>query len=250
MAEQRIQKILSQAGVASRRQAERLIVEGRVTVNGATITELGSKADLDRDHIKVDGRLIRAPRGHVYIALNKPIGAVTTVADPEGRRTVMDLLHGVKARVYPVGRLDYRSDGLLLLTNDGELANAIMSAHTHLPKTYLVKVNGELAADQERQFREGVPLSGRRTLPAGLKVIRKAVNPWYEVRLTEGRNNQIRLMFKHFGRLVEKLRRVRIGPVELGPLKPGQFRHLAAAEVAELQRAVRKSPPPRKAGAA
>lgn len=250
MPEERIQKILSQAGVASRRQAERMVQEGRVAVNGAVITELGSKADLERDHIKVDGRLIHAPRHQVYIALNKPINTVTTVSDPEGRPTVMDLLRGVKERVYPVGRLDYHSDGLLLLTNDGELANAIMSAHTHLPKTYVVKVNGELTPEQERQFREGVPLSGRRTLEAGLRLIRKAANPWYEVRLTEGRNNQIRLMFKHFGRLVEKLRRVRVGPLELGPLKPGQFRHLSVEEVRKLQRTVQKAQgAPRPAGA-
>src|ERR1035441_2600447 len=165
MSEERIQKILSQAGVASRRQAERLLQEGRVAVNGAVITELGSKADLERDHIKVDGRLIRASKHQVYIALNKPVNTVTTVSDPEGRPTVMDLLRGVKQRVYPVGRLDFHSDGLLLLTNDGDMANAIMSAHSHLPKTYVVKVNGELTLDQEKQFREGVPLSGRRTLP-------------------------------------------------------------------------------------
>lgn len=244
MPEERIQKILSQAGVASRRQAEKMIQDGRVAVNGSVVTELGSKADLERDHIKVDGRLIRAPKHHVYIALNKPVNTMTTVSDPEGRPTVMDLLRGVKDRVYPVGRLDFHSDGLLLLTNDGELANAIMSAHSHLPKTYVVKVNGELTVDQEKQFREGVPLSGRRTLPAGLRLIRKATNPWYEVRLTEGRNNQIRMMFKHFGRLVEKLRRVRIGPLELGPLKPGQYRHLDAEEVRALQRAIRKSSAP------
>jgi pseudouridine synthase len=250
MPEERIQKILSQAGVSSRRQAERLIQEGRITVNGAVVTELGTKADLDRDHIKVDGRLIRAPKHKVYIALNKPINTMTTVSDPEGRPTVMDLLRGVKDRVYPVGRLDFHSDGLLLLTNDGELANAIMSAHSHLPKTYVVKVNGELTLDQEKQFREGVPLSGRRTLPAGLRLIRKAANPWYEVRLTEGRNNQIRMMFKHFGRLVEKLRRVRVGPLELGPLKPGQYRHLDAEEVRALQRAILKSSaPPRRTAA-
>jgi 23S rRNA pseudouridine2605 synthase len=241
MPEERLQKILSQAGVASRRQAERMIQEGRVAVNGAVIAELGSKADLERDHIKVDGRLIHAPKHQVYIALNKPINTVTTVSDPEGRPTVMDLLRGVKERVYPVGRLDFHSDGLLLLTNDGELANAIMSAHTHLPKTYVVKVNGDLTPEQEKQFREGVPLSGRRTLPAGLRLIRKAANPWYEVRLTEGRNNQIRMMFKHFGRLVEKLRRVRVGPLELGPLKPGQFRYLSGEEVRALQRAVQKA---------
>ena len=165
---------------------------------------------------------------------------MTTVSDPEGRATVMDLLHGVKERVYPVGRLDYHSEGLLLFTNDGELANAIMSAATHLPKTYLVKVNGALTADQEQKFREGVPLSGRRTVPAGLKMMRDADNPWYEVKLIEGRNNQIRMMFKHFGRLVEKLKRVRIGPHRPGPAKPGEFRHLDADEVEKLKRAIQQ----------
>src|SRR5690349_18185508 len=154
----------------------------------------------------------------------------------------MDLLRGVKERVYPVGRLDYHSEGLLLLTNDGEMANAIMSSATHLPKTYLVKVNGALTAAQEEQFRRGVPLSGRRTLPAGLKLIHAAENPWYEVRLFEGRNHQIRQMFKHFGRLVEKLKRVQIGPVELGALKPGEFRYLGAEEVGRLRRALRRAP--------
>ena len=239
--EERLQKILSQAGVASRRQAEKIMVEGRVTVNGVTITELGSKADLERDHIKVDGKLLRPPKSQVYLAMYKPNNTVTTVKDPEGRATVMDLLRGVKERVYPVGRLDYHSEGLLLFTNDGDLANAIMSAATHLPKTYVVKVNGSLSSDQEQQFRDGVPLSGRRTMPAGLKLLHAADNPWYEVKLFEGRNNQIRIMFKHFGRLVEKLRRVRIGPIEIGPLKPGQFRHLDDGEVEKLKRAIQKS---------
>src|SRR5215472_10517088 len=210
MASERLQKILSQAGVASRRQAEQIILEGRVTVNGAVVSELGSKADLECDHIKVDGRLLRAPKHLIYIALNKPNNTMTTVSDPEGRTTVMELLRGVKERVYPVGRLDYHSEGLLLLTNDGEVANAVMSAATHLSKTYLVKIKGSLTTEQEEEFRRGVPLSGRRTMPAGLKLLREADNPWYEVRLTEGRNQQIRLMFKHFGHLVEKLKRVRI----------------------------------------
>ena len=239
MPEERLQKILSQAGVTSRRQAEKYIVDGRVSVNGAVVTELGSKADLGRDHIKVDGRLIHAPKHQVYIALHKPNNTVTTVSDPQHRTTVMELLRGVKERVYPVGRLDYHSEGLLLLTNDGDLANAITSAATHLPKTYLVKANGALSTDQEEKFRQGVPLSGRRTMPAGLKMVHDAENPWYEVRLYEGRNNQIRLMFKHFGRLVEKLRRVRIGPIDLGALKPGEFRYLSAEELHKLQRAVR-----------
>ncbi len=245
MALERIQKILSRAGIASRRHAEEMMREGRVTVNGAVVTELGSKADLEQDHIKVDGKLIHAPKRLVYIALHKPDNTVTTLDDPEGRQTVMELLHGVKERVYPVGRLDYHSEGLLLLTNDGALANSILSAATHLPKTYLVKVNGRLTGEQEQSFREGIPLSGKRTMPAGLRLLREAENPWYEVRLYEGRNNQIRLMFKHFGRLVEKLKRVRIGPLELGSLRPGQFRHLTDQEVHQLQRAV--APPRRRA---
>jgi 23S rRNA pseudouridine2605 synthase len=241
MAEERLQKILSQAGVASRRRAEKLMLEGRVTVNGTAVTELGSKADWDRDHIKVDGKLIHAPKRQVYLALNKPNNTVTTVTDPQHRATVMDLLRGVKERVYPVGRLDFHSEGLLLMTNDGELANAIISAATHLSKTYVVKVTGELSEDEAQKFREGVPILGRRTLPAGLKLIHSAKNPWYEVRLFEGRNNQIRLMFKHFGKLVEKLKRVRIGPLELGPLKTGEFRHLSDEEIQKLRRAVARS---------
>src|SRR6266576_4797090 len=193
MAEERLQKILSRAGVTSRRKAETLMLEGRVTVNGKAVTELGSKADLDRDHIKVDGKLLHAPRRMVYIALNKPVNCVTTVSDPEGRPTVMDLVHGLKERVFPVGRLDYHSEGLLLLTNDGEFANALTTASAHIPKTYLVKVTGRLTAAQEEQFRHGVPMEGRMTAPAGWKLIRKAENPWYEVKRVEGRKNQIRV---------------------------------------------------------
>jgi 23S rRNA pseudouridine2605 synthase len=241
MAQDRLQKILSRAGVTSRRKAEALIVEGRVTVNGTAVTELGSKADLEVDHIKVDGKLLHAPRRMVYIALNKPVSCVTTVSDPEGRPTVMDLVHGLKERVVPVGRLDYHSEGLLLLTNDGDFTNGLTSASHHIPKTYLVKVNGSLTTEQEEQFRNGIPVEGRMTAPAGLKLIRRAENPWYEVRLIEGRKNQIRIMFKHCGRLVEKLKRVRIGFLELGPLKPGEFRHLSIEEVERFQRLIRKS---------
>src|ERR1035437_9053532 len=208
------------------------MLEGRVTVNGTVVTELGSKANLEPDHIKVDGKLIHPPKNRIYIILHKPNNTMTT-----GR----DLLRGVKERVYPVGRLDYHSEGLLLLTNDGDMANAIMSAHSHLPKTYVVKVTGLLTADQEQQFRDGIPLMGRRTLPAGLRLVRNATNPWYEIKLTEGRNNQIRLMFKHLGKLVEKLKRVRIGPLELGSLKPGAFRYLTEDEVEKLKRAIQRS---------
>src|SRR6202046_755005 len=234
--EERLQKLLAHAGIASRRHAEQLIIEGRVTVNGAVITELGTKADPEHDHIKVDGRRGGAPERLVYIAMNKPKDCMSTVIDPEGRPTVMDLLRGVKARVYPVGRLDYSSEGLLLLTHDGELAKRITSAGSPVTKTYLVKTNGQLSSDQEEKFREGVPLSGKKTAPAGLKLIQRAENPWYEVRLIEGRQNQIRLMFKHFGRLVEKLKRSRIGFLELGFLQTGKFRHLTAPEGAPFRK--------------
>jgi 23S rRNA pseudouridine2605 synthase len=230
MAEERLQKILSQAGIASRRKAEQLIVEGRVTVNGKDVTELGSKADIEVDHIKVDGHLLRKPKRYTYIALNKPKECVTTVSDPEGRETVMHLMRGIKERVFPVGRLDYHSEGLLLLTNDGEFAHRITAPASHVIKTYVVKANGPLTEDQEKVFRDGIPLHGRKTSPAELKLIKKGVNPWYEVKLAEGRQNQIRVMFKYFGRLVEKLRRVKIGFLELD-LPPGRYRVLTSKEI-------------------
>lgn len=236
MAEERLQKILAHAGIASRRSAEQYMLDGRVTVNGQIVTTLGAKADLDRDHIKVDGKLLRKPQRLIYVALHKPNNCVTTMEDPEGRPTVMEWVHGVRERIYPVGRLDYHSEGLLLLTNDGEFANRITSAAHHVAKTYLVKVNGHLTQVQETQFREGISLHGRRTAPAGLKLIKEGENPWYEVRLIEGRQNQIRVMFKNFGRLVEKLKRVKIGFLELGALRPGQMRHLTPAEVVRFRK--------------
>src|SRR5260370_31436471 len=172
--QERLQKILAHAGIASRRKAEQLMIEGRVRVNGAVITELGAKADPDHDHIKVDGKRIRSRRHPVYLAFNKPKNCVTTASDPEGRETVMDLLRGVKERVYPVGRLDYQSEGLLLFTNDGEFANRITSAANHIAKIYVVKVNGALTLDQEAQFRAGVPLKGKKTAPAGLEMLKLA----------------------------------------------------------------------------
>lgn len=233
----RLQKIIAQAGIASRRAAEQMILDGRVTVNGEIVTELGTRAELGRDHIKVDGKLIHAPKRLLYLALNKPDAVVTTLSDPEGRHTILRFLKGVRERVYPVGRLDYHSEGLLLLTNDGELANRIMSKRYRVVKTYVVKSNGALSLDQEDEFRTGISLAGQRTAPAGLKLIKRGENPWYEVQLTEGRQNQIRTMFKHFGLLVEKLRRVRIGFLALD-VEPGKFRHLTAQEVERLRRLV------------
>jgi 23S rRNA pseudouridine2605 synthase len=235
MSEERLQKILSAAGVASRRKAEQMIQEGRVQVNGKTITELGTKADLDRDHIKVDGKLLHRPKRQLYLALNKPREVVTTLSDPQGRRTIVDLLRGVRERVYPVGRLDYHSEGLLLLTSDGDFANGITSAASHVEKTYVVKTNGTLTPEQEEQFRNGIHVHGRKTAPAQLKLIKPGAAPWYEVRLIEGRQNQIRIMFRHFGILVEKLRRVRIAFLKLD-VKPGEWRHLTEKEVAKFRR--------------
>ncbi len=242
MPEERLQKIISTAGVASRRAAEQMIVDGRVTVNGQIVSELGTKADLQRDHIKVDGKLLKAPKKFVYIALNKPTCIVTTLDDPQGRRTVVSLLKRVKERVYPVGRLDYHSDGLLLMTNDGDFANAIIQKRSKLIKTYVVKVTGTLAQEDEEKFRKGIVLSGKRTAPAGLKLIRAGDNPWYEVQLTEGRQNQIRMMFKNFGFLVEKLRRVKIGFLALD-IPPGEFRHLSPDEVAKFRRILKLDDP-------
>lgn len=249
MPEERLQKILSQTGVTSRRKAEELILAGRISVNGEIITELGSKADLDRDHIKVDGKLLHAPKKLVYIALNKPREVVTTVSDPEGRQTVMHLLRGVKERVFPVGRLDYSSEGLLLLTNDGEFAHRITAPASHVMKTYVVKVNGNLTDEQLEKFATGVPLSGRKTAPAKIKLIKPGNNPWYEVILKEGRQNQIRMMFKHFGRLVEKLRRVKIAFLELD-VAPSRYRALTPREVEKFRKLLKLDVEQQKAKAA
>ena len=236
MAEERLQKLLAHAGFASRRKAEELILAGRVSVNGETVTKLGSKADLAVDKVKVDGQALTKPKHHVYFVFNKPKNCVTTANDPQGRQTVMAFFKGLPQRIYPVGRLDYASEGLLLLTNDGDFANKMMAPAGHVTKTYLVKANGLLTPEQEEEFRRGIPMHGRRTAPAGLKMVRKSLNPWYEVRLVEGRQNQIRIMFKHSGRLVEKLKRVKIGFLDLGTLKPGAYRTLTNAEVARFRK--------------
>ncbi len=211
-------------------------------MNGQVGTELGTKADPEHDHIRVNGKLLHGSERHVYLLMNKHKGYVTTLSDPERRPTVMDLLHGVKARVYPVGRLDYASEGLLLLTNDGDFANHMMKAASHVPKTYMVKVSGTPADGGLQKLRDGLSIQsdrGRRvrTAPAKIRVIRDAANPWYEVTLIEGRNRQIRRMFEEIGHHVEKIKRVRYGPLELD-VHPGKFRKLTPKEVEKL-RAVR-----------
>ena len=243
MPTERLQKIIAAAGIASRRKAEQLISGGLVSVNGQLVTELGSKADSEHDHIRVNGKLLHGAERHVYLLMNKPKGYVTTLCDPEGRPTVMDLLRGVGARVYPVGRLDYASEGLLLLTNDGDFAHFLMKAASHVPKTYMVKVAGKPGPEDLVRLRAGLFIAserGRRvkTSPAKVRLIRESDNPWYEITLIEGRNRQIRRMFEAIGHHVEKIKRVRYGPLELD-VHPGKFRRLTPQEVASLKSAVR-----------
>ena len=240
---ERLQKILSQAGIASRRHAEQLITEGRVQVNGSVITELGSKADASRDHIRVDGKLLQGAERLRYFMLNKPRGYVTTVSDPEGRPTVMQFFSKMSERLYPVGRLDYLSEGLLLVTNDGDLANKLTKAATGVEKTYLVKVSGQPTEEELDRLREGVgidrtrPGEGRvQTAPASIRQVRQGDNPWYEVVLIEGRNRELRKMFEEIGHFVEKIRRVGYGPLVLDQ-EPGQFRELAPEELVRLRQA-------------
>jgi 23S rRNA pseudouridine2605 synthase len=239
MPAERLQKVIAAAGIASRRKAEQIISSGLVSVNGLVVTELGSKADPAVDHIRVNGKLLHGPERHIYLLMNKPKGYVTTLHDPEHRPTVMDLLHGVGARVYPVGRLDYASEGLLLLTNDGEFANLLMKAASHVPKTYMVKVSGKPNDDGLGKLRAGLFIGseqGRRvkTAPARVNLIREANNPWYEITLIEGKNRQIRRMFEEIGHHVEKIKRVRYGNLELD-VHPGKFRKLIPGEIDRLK---------------
>jgi 23S rRNA pseudouridine2605 synthase len=233
--QERLQKIIAAAGITSRRKAEQLVVEGRVTVNGSVVMELGSKADLERDHIKVDGKLLRPMRGQVYLLLNKPPGYISTRSDPEGRPTVLSLLRGVKERVYPVGRLDYHSSGLLLLTNDGDLANSLMSRASQVPRTYHVKLEGQPQPGDLARLEQGIPLDGRPTAPARIRPLPDRGKPWYEITLVEGRYHQVRRMFERIGFPVVKLRRVRIAFLTDAGLRQGQFRHLTPSEVARLK---------------
>src|SRR5882762_9600270 len=236
MPAERLQKIIAAAGVASRRKSEALITSGRVLVNGQVVTELGTKADPEHDHIRVDGKLLQGPERYTYVVLNKPKGYVTTVSDEKKRPTVMDLVQKVKGRVYPVGRLDWASEGLLLMTNDGALANALMKAASNVAKVYVVKVAG-----QPDKLRRGVSIAekgGRRvrTAPAKIRLIREGDNPWLEVTIIEGRNRQVRKMFEEVGHHVEKIRRVRYGPLSLD-VPPGEFRTLTLEEVSRLKSA-------------
>jgi len=241
MALERLQKIMAACGVASRRKAEEIITAGRVTLNGARVRELGTKADPERDVICVDGKPIGKQEPPVYLLLNKPKGYVTTLSDPEGRPTVMDLVSKRVGRVYPVGRLDYASEGLLLMTNDGALAAKLMKAGSHVAKTYLVKVSGKPEEESIERLRAGIAIEledGRKvkTSPAKIRLAEDGANPWYEVVLIEGRNRQIRRMFEKIGHFVEKIRRIQFGPLVLD-VEPGKYRALRRAEIEQLKRA-------------
>jgi 23S rRNA pseudouridine2605 synthase len=260
MAAERLQKILAAAGIASRRKAEELIAEGHVSVNGNVVTEAGTKADSRMDEIRVDGQLIGRPERHVYFMLYKPKGCVTTLSDPEGRPTITDLIKGIRERVFPVGRLDYMSEGLLLLTNDGELMAQLTHAKTHVPKTYMVKVSGHPTDEQIDRLRAGINLPPEpglagvrgkkqpgverrsfavKTAPAEIDLVRDQENPWYQVTLIEGRNRQIRRMFEEIGYHIEKIKRIRYGTLELN-VEPGELRQLTFGEVNELRKSLAK----------
>jgi pseudouridine synthase len=231
---ERLQKILAAAGIASRRACEQIILDGRVQVNGETVTKLGTRANPEQDLITLDFHPIHREK-LVYILLNKPKGYVTTVKDDKGRPTVMALLNGISARVYPVGRLDFNSEGLLLLTNDGTLAKQLMSPGSNIPKIYLVKVHKMPPPEALNEFRSGFKLDGRRLKPCQIEIVDKQGNPWLRITLLEGKNQQIRKMFAAIGHPVHKLRRVQIGPIHDSALKPGEWRFLAPSEVIALK---------------
>lgn len=248
---ERLQKIIAHAGFASRREAEVMIREGRVTVNGRVVTELGSRALPGRDHIKVDGKLITREEPHRYILMYKPKEVMTTVEDPQGRKTVIDLVRGIRERIYPVGRLDFHSEGLIVLTNDGDLAFKVSHPRHGSVKTYHVKVRGVPEPRMVEKLQRGITIDGKRTLPCGIEQMKttgrglEEGNSWYEVKLREGRTQQIRKMFKAVGHPVTKLRRVAIGPISDPKLTPGDWRELTKQEVKLLSTQMEPKAPPK-----
>jgi pseudouridine synthase len=231
-----LQKILARAGVASRRKAEELITEGRVFVNGQPVTELGARADITVDKIEVDSNVISSRGPRVYFLLNKPTSTISAASDPRGRAVVVDLIKGVRHRVFPVGRLDYDAEGVLLMTNDGELSNRLTHPRSRIPKKYLVKVRGKPGQEAIKKLASGVYLEDGRTLPARAKFVRATLeNSWIELLVTEGRNHLVKRMCLKVGHQVSKIRRTEFAGIKLGSLKPGEFRPLTKTEVAELK---------------
>jgi len=232
--EQRIQKIIAEMGISSRRKAEEMVMEGRVTVNGKTAV-IGMKADPLMDHIKVDGKLLVEPEKKVYFIFNKPRGVVTSLNDAEGRPTVHDFLKGIRQRVFPVGRLDYDSEGMLFLTNDGEFAHAVLHPSKKIPKTYLVKVKGVLEENDIEKLKTGIRLDRTLTAPAHVRRLRKTENnSWVEMTIYEGKKRQIRRMLERVGHPVMRLMRIRINGLDMGALKPGAYRKMTHEEMKEI----------------
>jgi 23S rRNA pseudouridine2605 synthase len=232
---ERIQKIIANAGITSRRKAEDLIRQGRVTVDGHTIEALGSLADSAREKVRVDGKLISSKPGNVYLLLHKPKRYITTLEDPEQRPCVLNLVKGIKARIFPVGRLDYDAEGLLLLTNDGALAHKLLHPRYEIPRTYEVKVKGIPPDTSIKALRSGVRLSDGMTHPARVRFLeRTRKNSWLSITVTEGRNKLIKRMCSAVGHPVLKLKRTKFGPFSLGNLKPGEYKVLSQAEIKKL----------------
>ena len=233
----RLQKYLAQCGVASRRAAEKMILDGRVTVNGAVVGVMGVQVDEDRDAVCVDGMPVHPEETKHYIAYNKPVGEVTTVSDPEGRDTVMDTFRDYPVRLFPVGRLDYDSEGLLLLTNDGDMMNHVLHPSRLVNKVYLTKVSNRVTPEEITALRKGVMIEGKMTSPASVRLIREnTFDTVLLISIHEGRNRQVRRMIDAIGHQVVSLKRVKFGPVELGSLPAGMWRRLSEDEIEKLKR--------------
>lgn len=234
--EQRLQKLIAAAGYCSRREAERLIAAGRVTVDGSP-AELGDRADPGAQRIEIDGRPLGGDEPPCYLLMNKPAGVVTTAKDPAGRKTVLDLLNDVPVRVFPVGRLDLNTSGLLLLTNDGDLANQLAHPRHEIKKTYLVRVRGQLSREDRQKLERGVQLEDGMTAPAKISRVRsRGGHTWFEMSIHEGRNRQVRRMCEALGYQVSRLKRIGYAFLELEGLSAGHYRSLTADEVARLRR--------------
>jgi 23S rRNA pseudouridine2605 synthase len=226
--QERLQKVLAKAGIASRRKAEELIRLGKVRVDGKVVTEMGIKVDPDSQHIECDGILLAQPEEKIYILLHKPTGYLSTVDDPQGRPIVIDLVKDVKERVYPVGRLDLDTEGALLLTNDGELAQKILHPSHEVNKTYIAEVKGQPGHKKLAVLAKGIELEGRKTWPADIQVLKAdARNAVIQITIHEGRKRQVRKMFEAIGHPVFKLKRIAYGKLELGELGPGKYRFLS-----------------------
>lgn len=234
---ERLQKIIARAGIASRRHAEELILSGQVRVNGAVVTELGAKADPERDRVKAAGRVAERPAEPSYFVLNKPVHVVSTMSDPEGRATLRHVLRGLAGGIFPVGRLDYAASGLMLLTSDGELADRIFKTSSAMPQVYWLKVAGRLTDEEMQRVRREAHARMRRLRAPGAAGA-GAPNPWYEAQLSDARRDLLRRALFSLGHPVEKMRRVKLGPLELGDLPEGHYRRLEPREVAQLRRFV------------